>query len=229
MIGQIVSLTGNMGCGKTTIAEFLVREYDFIRLSHAAPLKRIAGELFDLTNDDLYTQEGKKREHRRDSILECIKRYSKDEISEAAVSRAHHVVSELPETVTSRLLLQLFGTEIIRHVYGDDFWVNKTIDSIYDSGSRDDSVFVLDDYKNFVIDDTRFVNEIGRLREEFGVDEYSPLISIGVLRSQEFPNPEGLHASEAEMIHNWSKMTDVTIINDDSLDSLYRKLNLILS
>lgn len=219
---HLVSLTGNMGCGKTTIAEFLVREHNFMRLSHAASLKRIAGELFDLTNDDLYTQEGKKREHRRDSVLECIKRYSMGEISEAAVSRAYHVVSELPEMITSRSLLQLFGTEIIRYVYGDDFWVNKTIDRIYEEGSVNKT-------QRFVIDDTRFVNEIGRLREEFGVDEYSPLISIGVLRSQEFPNPEGLHASEAEMIHNWSKMTDVTIINDDSLDSLYRKLNLILS
>lgn len=52
--------------------------------------------------------------------------------------------------ISIRFLMQYFGTELIRNIFGDNIWVNKTIDKINDH-------FILNDFA--IIADMRFKNE----------------------------------------------------------------------
>jgi dephospho-CoA kinase len=51
---MIVGLIGKKGHGKDTFADYLVKEYGFVKLSFAEPLKRVCKELFLLTDRQLY-------------------------------------------------------------------------------------------------------------------------------------------------------------------------------
>lgn len=59
----IIGITGKIGSGKSTIAEFLCKEYGYREYSMAGPLKEI-GRIFGFTNEQLYgTQEQKLQVH----------------------------------------------------------------------------------------------------------------------------------------------------------------------
>jgi len=49
----VIGLTGNIGSGKTTIAEYLVKNYGFIRLAFADELKRMLVKAGILTPDEV--------------------------------------------------------------------------------------------------------------------------------------------------------------------------------
>lgn len=51
---MLVGLCGKSGCGKDTVADFIVKEYKFTKRSMATPLKNSIKELFCLTDDQLY-------------------------------------------------------------------------------------------------------------------------------------------------------------------------------
>lgn len=60
---MIIGLTGKIGSGKSTIAEYLVNRHNYIEYSMASPLKEI-GRIFGFTEDQLYgTQEQKLQIH----------------------------------------------------------------------------------------------------------------------------------------------------------------------
>jgi len=50
---MIIGLTGNKQTGKDTCANFLVKNYNFIQLSYAEPLKNICRTLFDFNEEQL--------------------------------------------------------------------------------------------------------------------------------------------------------------------------------
>lgn len=57
--GMTIGITGKIGSGKTTVAEYLVKHKGFVEYSMAGPLKKI-GEIFHFTHSQLYgTQEQK--------------------------------------------------------------------------------------------------------------------------------------------------------------------------
>ena len=97
--------------------------------------------------------------------------------------------------------MQLISTDLIRNYFGDDVWINYLIKNI--------------DKKPFVIDDVRFKNEY-EIFNTFNV------ISIRIIRNNEIKNE---HISETNL--NDIK-TDYTIINDNDLNKLYNKIDIIM-
>lgn len=97
-----------------------------------------------------------------------------------------------------RSLLQVWGTEVRRKIFHEDYWVRYLESRIEDSEKYGG---------NFIVDDLRFSNEAKMLRKR----EFK-LVML-------FPNPdyvpeEQLHASEAE----WSEMDADMYLRWDSLE-----------
>lgn len=56
---MIIGLVGSKKSGKSTIAEYLVSNHGFHEISFADPLKKLVVELFDLTPEQVHTQNKK--------------------------------------------------------------------------------------------------------------------------------------------------------------------------
>ena len=131
---MIVGICGLIGSGKDTIADYLIRKHDFEKISFADKLKDSVSVMFDWDRELL---DGKTDESRA----------WREEVDE-------YWSKETGETITPRLVLQLFGTECMRDGFYDGIWVSLTKKKILDNPG-----------KNFVIPDVRFPNEAKMLYE----------------------------------------------------------------
>lgn len=96
MKAPLIGLTGLPRSGKDTVADYLVLEYGYTKLSFAGPLKEAAAILLDRPVWQMRGEQGFDRE------------------------------AILPEWgLTTRDFLQRFGTEAIRNNFGADFWVQR--------------------------------------------------------------------------------------------------------
>ena len=134
---MIVGICGLIGSGKDTIADYLIRKHDFEKISFADKLKDSVSVMFDWDRELL---DGKTDESRA----------WREEVDE-------YWSKETGETITPRLVLQLFGTECMRDGFYDGIWVSLTKKKILDNPN-----------KNFVIPDVRFPNEAKMLYEVNG-------------------------------------------------------------
>lgn len=135
--GMIIGLTGLAGCGKSTLANYLVEKHGFERLSFAGPLKKMLRTLNPIIgvsdSSPVYLGPLLGGERHADSWTEL------------------DVKAEFPEY---RRLLQVLGTDCIRAV-DDNFWVHA-------AGKQLESYT-----GNYVFDDVRFPNEAEAIREGF--------------------------------------------------------------
>lgn len=58
---MIIGIIGQKGTGKDTVADYIVKNNNFKKISYAEPLKKICKELFDLTDEQLNDQHEKER------------------------------------------------------------------------------------------------------------------------------------------------------------------------
>ena len=134
---MIIGVCGLIGSGKGTVADFLVDDYGFVKVSFADALKDSVALLF---NWDRKLLEGDTEESR-------AWREQKDDFWS----------NELDKEVTPRLVLQLFGTECMRHGFYDGIWVSLVKKKLLESTG------------NFVLPDTRFLNEMNMIRSLGGL------------------------------------------------------------
>lgn len=128
---MIIGLSGYARSGKDTAADHLISDYKFTRYSFAAPMKEAMYRLNPIVFSD--------------SIGEF--RY-KNLVDVYGLDKAKETYPEI------RRLLQIFGTEVGRDMFGEDFWVNLTLNSISN--------------QNAVISDVRFKNEADAIRSAGG-------------------------------------------------------------
>lgn len=126
---EIIGLSGWARNGKDTIADHLIANYGYERISFAAPMKEALYRL-----NPKITINGVPGV----SVKLGVDLYGWDDL------KTHG-----PEV---RELLQRFGTEVGREMFGEDFWVDAAIDSIQD-GSK------------VVVSDVRYQNEANAIKK----------------------------------------------------------------
>ena len=101
---MIIGICGLIGSGKDTIADHLVKDHKFVKISFADKLKDTVATLFEWDRDLL---DGKTEQSR-------LWREQED----------HFWSKELKKEVTPRYVLQVFGTECMRDGFYDGIWVS---------------------------------------------------------------------------------------------------------
>lgn len=222
---MFISFRGAIGCGKTTAAHHLVKEYDFYRVSFADPLKC---EVFDflwsrpehsfkvVDNEDdriwsRYRAESGDREMYprpdwdfRGADLYCIG--DDDKIRWVNYRKAK-----------LRPLLQWWGTEY-RRAENEDYWVDKA-----ETYMRE----LLTAGRSIVMDDCRFDNEMELVAALGGKQVFivcPKAEQLALERSGGGAVGIKGHASEG-LLDPKDERNDVVIINDGSLDSFLAKVN----
>lgn len=201
MTKKIIGICGFIGSGKDTAADYLVNFHGFKRESFAGTLKDAVSSVFGWDRDLLEGRTNEARDWREQEDSWWSARLGK--------------------TITPRLMLQLWGTEVCRRGFHDDIWIASLENKL--RSSKD----------NIVISDCRFPNEIKGLREQGakiiwiqrGVMPHwydiASAANRGDTKARAWLEQEGIHASE----YSWAGTSfDVTIDNNKSIEHLYAQL-----
>jgi hypothetical protein len=199
---MIISISGLIGSGKDTIADYLVNRYEFRRESWAGTLKDAVSSVFGW---DRILLEGKTAESRKWRELPD-KWWSE----------------RLNMEVTPRRILQLWGTDVCRDHYHDDIWIaslenklRKTNDNVVISDSR---------FPN----ELNSVKRLGgiTIRVKRGIDPQwvDDYLANGITDSfiEKYPT---VHASEYSSVNC---QYDHIISNDGSMAELFEQINDLL-
>ena len=135
---NVILINGPARSGKDTIAKYMKeelnkREINVEILSFAEPLKQIIADTFDIS---LTTLEYYK--NNADNIsIECIKENRND--------------FQVLEVTNFRRILQRFGTEGMKPVFGNNVWANLVVQKIKQSNAE---VFIIPDFRFQIEADT---------------------------------------------------------------------------
>jgi len=121
---MIIGICGLIGSGKGSVADILVEEHDYIKLSFADKLKDGVASVF---NWDRQMLEGDNDDSRK-------WREQKDQFWS----------NETGQEITPRLILQLFGTDCMRNGFFDGIWVSLVKQHLLESKGKN---FVIPDVR----------------------------------------------------------------------------------
>lgn len=138
---KIIGLTGVAGSGKSTVAEYLVNEHGFNRLSFAAPLKKMLRTLNPIMGSQLVFAAG--THSARPITLDDV--FTNHYESEQGVKDGYYGDEY-------RRLLQVLGTDCIRAM-DEGFWCRAALAQLTDPQGL------------YVFDDVRFPNEATAIEE----------------------------------------------------------------
>lgn len=198
---MIIGLTGFIGCGKDTAADYLVNFHGFKRDSFAATLKDAVSSVFGWDRDMLEGRTKHAREWR-------------EEIDPWWSQRL-----DMPN-LTPRLILQLWGTELCRQGFHDDIWIASLENKLRKSA---DNIVISDcRFPNEIAAIRRAGGRVIRIvrgpdPEWFITAKYYP---------QKMPTawPE-IHPSE----YSWADTEfDYVLDNNGTIESLYKQIKTIV-
>jgi len=196
---MIIGICGFIGSGKDTIADYLVNFHEFRRDSYAGTLKDAVAAVFNWDRELLEGRTKQAREWR-------------EQVDPWWANRLN-----MP-TLTPRLVLQLWGTEVCRKGFHDDIWIASVENKL--RTSRD----------NIVISDCRFPNEIKSIKQAGGRVIWvkrgelpswyimAGKANTGDIVAQAKLKELGVHISETAWV---GTEFDAVIDNNGSIDDLY--------
>lgn len=192
----VIGLTGLMRAGKDSVADILVRDHGFVKMSFAAPLKRMVKNLNPIVGweDGRCCDECPPEEPQAVYLQDLYDRgMTDDEIKASEFG---------PE---ARRLWQRFGTDVMR-AEQDDYWIQKAYEDIVNSG-----------HERIVLTDTRFPNEADMIYELMAHGPLGITSSVWQIVRPGVELQPGSHASE----QNVGLMgEEITIHNDGTLEEL---------
>lgn len=180
----LIGISGKKRAGKDTVAETLVGEFGFVRYAFADVMKAAMLTLDPIVYARLQTSPFASFEG---AIAHPVR------LSTLVEAYGWEGAKEEPEV---RRLLQVFGTEVGRAMFGEDFWVDQTMHRIL----RED--------RPVVVTDVRFPNEYEAIGKAGGL-----LVRVnrpGMTHDDEHPSETALDTHEFPL----------TIRNDSTLDEL---------
>ena len=182
---MLIGIVGLIGSGKDTVAERLVTHHGNKRDSFAKSLKDAVSSMFNWDREMLEGNTTSSRHWREQPDKFWSEKMGKE--------------------VTPRLILQQFGTEVMRGQMYDGIWVDSVIGR----------------YKgeNTVISDTRFQNEIKTIKAHGGK---ILLVKRGELPTREEMQKQGAHRSEWDWM---GSEFDYIIENNGTLTQLNVKID----
>lgn len=218
---MILSITGLIGSGKDTVADYLVKNHKFTRLSFASTLKDAVSAIFCWDR----------------TMLEGLTKDARDEREKVDTWWANRL--GIPH-LSPRWVLQYFGTDVCRKAFHEDIWnasLERVISNIHNA------------HRKIVISDTRYPNELDMIKRNGGKcfritrgtdpEWYDAAVRYNKLDSEDrevlFRIPDGLvgvnpitlgiHTSEWA----WAGYPfDLQIPNDGSLSDLFYKIDCVL-
>jgi len=121
---MIIGICGLIGSGKDTVAQYLIDNHNFVKLSFADKLKDAVAVMFDWNRQllDGKTDESRAWREKEDAFW----------------------TAETGRSITPRLVLQEFGTECMRNGFYDGVWVSLTKQHILNNPTTN---FVLPDVR----------------------------------------------------------------------------------
>jgi hypothetical protein len=209
---MILGVTGFIGSGKDTIADYLCTEHGFKRLSFAESLKDAVSSIF-----------GWERE-----LLEGVTKSSRVWREE----RDEWWSNRLGMDITPRWILQFWGTEVCRNGFHQDIWVASLENRLRQAK---DSIVITDcRFSNEI----RAIKNAGGLTMRVSRGEQPPWYEtaanlnkgpskIGWALAKDELIKYGVHASEYSSV---GLPYDHYVDNNGTIDELYSKINdLVLS
>lgn len=209
---MLVALSAKSNSGKDAIADYLVKNKYFIKISVADQIKRICKEVFDFSDEQLFGPS-----EMRNIPDERYPRFDGNGF------------------LTVRDCLQSLGTEWARNL-NQDIWINyviKTIKILKNNPNykyypvkglcKDSLGFdMLGRNKNVVVPDCRFNNELCGVKKE-------KAYLIRIIRDcSGLEGTQGKHKSEIEQDGIPDRIFDDIIENNGTLEELYAKIDRVI-
>ena len=193
---MIVGLSGYKGAGKDAVADILVRDYGFTKMSFADPIKRMLRTLSPIVG---FESQG--------VYCDCetctstiIPVYLADLYEEMGLTEAEIKRSEFGDEV--RRLWQRFGTDVIREM-DEDFWIKAA------------ELMIPAEADRVVFTDVRFENEAEWIYDRLNDRLDGPHTLWRIVRPGQ--HPTDVHVSE-QMVGLLGE--EVTILNEGTLEDL---------
>jgi hypothetical protein len=232
---MIIGIAGKAGSGKSTIADYLVKNHQFVAVSLADPIKRICRDVFDFSEEQLWGPSEKRNEADQRyprfplNPLTMAKEVHGDQVGEYRDTEAGRVF--VPRYLTPRHALQQIGTEWGRDCY-PNIWVeytlrmakkimyrqeHKTHHMYYDPrwGLYPWNESSMKPIKGVVIPDVRFENEVAALTASDAKVWRIHRSNAGLAGAA------GQHQSETELDSIPKESFSIHLYNDNTLEALY--------